>query len=170
MSPFADNEHQGLAGNLSTAIRILLGQDDSIGIFPACNVSDQPTRWTKNYRCPDVAVFLPGNPAVDRGTHWLGGPDFAVEILSPGDRSRKKFDFYAAVGVRELMLVDRDPWTIELYRQAGSAWQQVGVATTEPESAPLVSTVLDLEFHFVPGQRRPRIEVTSQSTGQKWLV
>ena len=61
-----------------------------IRIFPGCNVSDRPKRWKKNYRCPDVAVFLPGNPAEDRETHWFGGPDFAVEILSPYDRSREK--------------------------------------------------------------------------------
>ena len=50
------------------------------------------------------------------GTFWYGGPDFAVEVISPFDRSRKKFEFYARVGVRELLLVNRKPWSLELYR------------------------------------------------------
>ena len=83
MSPLADNEHQELGVDLSAVMKLATGFDKRIRIFAGCNVSDRPRRWNKNYRCPDVAVFLPGNPAEDRGTHWFGGPDFAVEILSP---------------------------------------------------------------------------------------
>ena len=97
-------------------------------VFAGCNVSDQPKRWKRNYRCPDVAVFLPGNPAEDRKTHWFGGPDFAVEIISRFDRSREKFGFYKSVGVRELLLVDRHPWALELYR----ADARTGSLSVEP--------------------------------------
>ena len=99
MSPLADNEHQRLALALSSAIHTALGSTEDIQVFPGCNVSSRSQRWKRNYRCPDVAVFLPGNPAEDRNTHWYGGPDFAVEIQSPYDRSREKFGFYAKVGV-----------------------------------------------------------------------
>ena len=92
---------------LASAIIEALGDARTCSVFPGATSAIAPTNWTKNYRCPDVAVFLPGNPAEDRETHWLGGPDFAVEIVSRDDRSRKKFDFYAKVGVRELLLVDR---------------------------------------------------------------
>ncbi|MGO9918852.1 MAG: Uma2 family endonuclease, partial [Isosphaeraceae bacterium] len=112
MSPLADNEHQQLGFDLAWAIKMGLGQ--RIRIFPGCNVSSRSQRWKRNYRCPDVAVFLPDNPAEDRKTHWFGGPDFAVEIQSPFDRSREKFGFYAKVGVRELMFVARRPWSLEL--------------------------------------------------------
>ena len=118
------------------------------------------TSWKKNYRCPDVAVFLPGNPAEDRGTHWLGGPDFAVEVLSPDDRSRKKLDFYAKVGVRELLLVDRKPWspgTLPADRwEAGraSARSPAGDRPNLPQRRPPAL--------LPPGPRRtpPEIEVT----------
>ena len=95
--------------------------------------------WQKNYRCPDVAVFLPGNPAEDRQTHWYGGPDFAVEIMSRHDRSREKFDFYFKVGVRELLLVDRRPWRLELYRRDKSQWNTVGHSAVDDASPSILA-------------------------------
>src|SRR4051812_29702937 len=94
MSPLANNEHQFLASYLVMAIgRGIPIPADGI-VLQGCNVSDREVDWTRNYRVPDVAVFLKGNPAQDRETHWFGGPDFAIEIVSPFDRSRDKFDFY----------------------------------------------------------------------------
>ena len=76
-------------------------------------MSSRSQRWKRNFRCPDVAVFLPDNPAEDRKTHWFGGPDFAVEIQSPFDRSREKFGFYAKVGVACWMFVTCRPWAAD---------------------------------------------------------
>jgi Uma2 family endonuclease len=170
MSPLADNTHQELGGSLATSIRFAVGPSDQIRIFPGCNVSDRPKRWKKNYRCPDVAVLLPGNPAEDRETHWYLGPDFAVEILSPYDRSREKFDFYAKVGVRELMLVARSPWALELHRRVEKRWIPVGKSEPSAESLPLQSAVLPLKFRLVPGTKRPRIEVSQTEGNLHWLA
>ena len=127
--------------------------------FPGCNVSDQPERWKRNYRCPDVAVFLPGNPAEDRGTHWYGGPDFAAEVHSRFDRSRKKFGFYAKVGVRELLLVDRHPWV------AGTppeSWTAIGCSSASPTSKPRIAPRECCAASDVPARpgrtTRPQIE------------
>ena len=103
MAPLANIEHQELSGSLTIAVYLALGGSELIRIFPGVNVSDQPEKWRTNFRCPDVAVYFLGTPPRNRETHWLGGPDFAVEILSRNDRSRKKFTFYVSVGVRELM-------------------------------------------------------------------
>ena len=84
--------------------------------MPGANITDLEEDWTHNYRCPDVVVFLKEGRAINRETHFFGGPDFAVEIVSEFDRSREKLPFYARVGVRELLLVDRDPWVLELFR------------------------------------------------------
>src|SRR5207249_2384332 len=100
-------------------------------VYAGVNVSDREVKWRKSFRCPDVAVFFPGNPAQDRKTHWFGGPDFAIEIISPYDRSRRKLPFYAKVGVRELLLVDRRPWALELYRLEANALQPVGRSTPD---------------------------------------
>ena len=101
-----------------------------------------------------MAVFLKGNPAKDRDTHWFGGPDFAVEIVSPSDRSRDKLDFYAKVGVRELLIVDRKPWKLELYRNDGSALALVGTCpVTKPK--PLDSQVIPFRFTLAAAVPRP---------------
>jgi len=170
MSPLADNEHQRLGFTLSSAIHAALGSREDIQVFPGCNVSSRSQRWRRNYRCPDVAVFLPGNPAEDRDTHWFGGPDFAVEIQSPCDRSQEKFGFYAKVGVRELMFVARRPWSFELHRRAGQEWQLVGKSEPTAESLLLKSAVLPLGFRLVPATERPRIEVSQTEGDLRWLA
>ncbi|MBV8488704.1 MAG: Uma2 family endonuclease [Planctomycetaceae bacterium] len=170
MSPLADNEHQELGLNLAMVITRSLGRDTRTRVFAGCNVSSRAKRWKQNYRCPDVAVFLPGNPAKDRQTHWYGGPDFAVEIESPFDRSREKFDFYAQVGVRELLFVARRPWSLELFRRAGKEWQLIGKSEPGTESPLLQSAVLPLGFRLVPGAKRPQIEVIQAGSDVRWLA
>lgn len=169
MSPLADNEHQELGFELASTFREVVGADKAIRIFPGCNVSDRADDWTKNYRCPDVAVFLAGNPAEDRGSHWLGGPDFAVEVISPHDRSRKKFGFYATVKVRELLFLARRPWALELYRRNGQSWDPIGKSTVN-EPATLTSDVLPMTLRLLPGEPRPQIEVARADGSQKWLI
>jgi Uma2 family endonuclease len=158
MPPLADNEHQRLGLELAIDIRNVLGPDDRIQLFTGCNISDQRKRWRHNYRCPDVAVFLPGKPAEDRGSHWFGGSDLAVEITTRFDRSREKLGFYAKVGVRELLLVDRRPWQLELHRRDGDRWELVG-RTGLDDPLVLSSRVLPLTFRLISGPSRPRIEV-----------
>jgi hypothetical protein len=168
LSPIANNEHMALVEGLSFACRMAAA--DAL-ILPGCNVSDQHENWTKNYRVPDVAVFLPGNPAEDRETHWYGGPDFAVEIPSKGDRARKKFDFYARVGVRELLVVDRDPWRLELYRRGPQEERLALVGGSDPDHPqPIASHVLPLTFRLVPGPKRPQIETVRAADGRAWLA
>ena len=116
MSPLANNEHQEIQSGLCAAIRNALGWQSPFLILSGANISDREDDWEYNYRCPDVVVLAPDTKAKNCNTHWYGGPDFAVEITSPHDRSRDKFDFYGAVGVRELLLVDRNNWTLEFYR------------------------------------------------------
>ncbi len=79
------------------------------------NVSDREEGWSHNYPRPDAAVILSGGQARNCGTHWCGGPDFVVEILSPYDRAREKIPFYAKIGSREVLMIDREPWALELY-------------------------------------------------------
>ena len=170
MSPLADNEHQSLAIKLGSIIEWAIGSNPDVLVFQGCNVSNRAKRWKRNYRCPDVAVFLPGNPAENCGTHWYGGPDFAVEIESPFDRSREKFDFYAQVGVGELLFVARRPWSLELLRRVGNEWELIGKSEPDVPSPLLQSAVLPLGFRLVPGAKRPQIEVIQAGTDVRWLA
>ena len=169
MSPLANLEHQDFAGELAYIFRTLLGSRRAGRVFPGCNVSDRAEGWTHNYRIPDVAVYLASNPAKDCGTHWLGGPDIAVEIVSDQDRSRDKAEFYAKVGVREFLVIDRDPWAVELYRPAGGSMELVARVT--PGSAgPVRLGVLPIAVRLVPGEGRPSIEVAHETDGRRWTI
>jgi Uma2 family endonuclease len=129
------------------------------------NVSDRRTRWRHNVRCPDVAVYLKGNPARDCDTHWFGGPDFVAEVVMPRDRSREKSGFYAAVGVRELLIVDRLPWELDLFRLSGKELTPTETCSaTKPR--PFQSAVLPVRFSLAPGKSRPQIVVTRTTDGQ----
>jgi Uma2 family endonuclease len=166
MAPLANNEHQDLQLGLAGALRNALGWASGARVQAGANVSDREDNWTENYRCPDVVVVLPAGAARDCGTHWCGGPDFCVEILSPGDRSREKLDFYSAIGVRELLLVDRAPWALELYRLTSGRLKPV----KKPTKDVFVSQVAPVTFRLLPSTPRQQIEVTHRDGVQRWLV
>ncbi len=67
---------------------------------------------------------------------------------SPDDRAREKLAFYAKVGTREVLLVDRDPWALELFRLREGRLAQVSRSTTDNGQA--------LEYGSAPS--RPRLQ------------
>jgi Uma2 family endonuclease len=89
-APAANVEHFGVSADLVTVLTIVVKWAGLGEVFPGINLSDRKEDWKKNFRVPDVTVFLKGNPAQDCDTHWFGGPDLAIEIVSPSDRTRKK--------------------------------------------------------------------------------
>jgi Uma2 family endonuclease len=163
-----DNEHQGLITKFISILFAVVGFGRQNRVFAGVNISDRRKSWEHNYRCPDVAVFLNDTTAVDCGTHWQGGGDFLIEIVSPGDRSREKLDFYAKVGTRELLIVDRDPWALELYRLDDGRLPLVGTATVENAIA-LQSGVLPLVWKLLSGPSRPNIEI-AHNDGRTWTA
>jgi Uma2 family endonuclease len=171
MAPLANIEHQELVANIVTALRNAFADQPLVRVFPGVNVSDRQEDWEKNYRCPDGAVVLPGSRAVDCGAFYFGGPDFVVEVASDYDRSRDKFDFYADVGVREFLLVDRNPWQLELYALRGGEFELEGRSDLSL-GAILKSTVLPITFRLVQATKpgRPQIEVVRTTDGQRWLA
>lgn len=169
MTPLPNPEHSRLQGQLVWAFINVLGPSGPAFVYPGINVSDRPDNWTKNYRCPDVAVILPGSIARERDAYYLGGPDFVVEIISPHDRSREKIDFYSKVGVRELLLIDRDPWALELYRLRGGRLELIGQSTLDQPNI-LQSEVLPLSLRLVPSEKRPQIEMRHSDGAGYWLA
>jgi Uma2 family endonuclease len=169
MSPIANDEHQQISTFLSAVLLTVVAWGSLGNVRCGINISDRRKGWTKNYRVPDVAVFLNGCAATCCRTHWLGGPDFAAEVVSKRDRSREKFDFYAKVGTRELLIVDRYPWALELYGLKDAKLELLGSSTLEkPELLP--STVLPVTFQLFEGVERPVIEVAQVGTEQVWRL
>jgi Uma2 family endonuclease len=169
MGPLADNEHQGLAMGISAALYAALEEAGLGTVYAGVNVSDRVDDWTQNYRCPDVAVFGRNTKAKNCTTHWCGGPDFVVEIASPHDRSREKLTFYACVGTREVLLVNRDPWGLELYRLQGADLQRAGRSTLDAPHI-LTSGVIPLAWQLRAGTVRPVIRITRTDRELGWSI
>ena len=137
---------------------------------PGVNVSDRRTNWKDNYRVPDVAVFLNETCAENCGSFWFGGPDFGIEITSEGDRIPEKLPFYARVRTRELLVIDRDPWTLTLYRNNGSEMIAIAKSTFEASSR-LDSEVLPMNWQLVGGESGRSMHVTHQQhADQSWWI
>ncbi|WP_152049242.1 Uma2 family endonuclease [Tautonia marina] len=170
MAPMPNDEHQEIVMGLSFVLQTVVGLAGLGRVRPGVNVSDRDDGWKQNYRCPDVVVFLNGTSAINRETHWLGGPDFAVEVASQGDRSREKLGFYATVNTREVLIVDRDPWALELYRLVEGTLTRVG--TSRPGDAEaLPSEVVPLAFRLIAAEPRPMIEVARRDeAAESWRI
>ena len=168
MSPLPTNDHQRIVWGLSLALSDVVGGDGTV--LPGANVSDRDDDWEHNYRCPDVVVVLTGGVAVDRGTHWQGGPDFLVEVMSPGDDTPAKLPFYAALGVREVLVVERDTRAPTLYRLARRRLAAVKPTDVGDEEY-LASEVVPLAFRRAGSKAGPRLEVRRTAGRPKtWRV
>lgn len=169
MPPYPNDEHQLLVLRLAGLLDQIIGLPGLGQVRPGVNVSDRETDWEHNFRIPDVAVFLEGAGAKNCGTHWVGGPSFAVEILSPGDPARQKLDFYAKIGTREMLIIDRDPWQLELYRLRDGILVEVGRSNLESVEM-LSSEVVPLAFTLLAASPRPRIEISHRDAEQRWTI
>jgi len=102
--------------------RGLLVRTSEIGVFNP--------KVDKSYRIPDVCIGRPEHVS-ERG---FEGAELVVEVLSPNDESRKKFDFYARVGVREVWLVEPKTRETEIYALRDGRYDPVpfvsGIATS----------------------------------------
>ncbi len=169
MVPLPNNEHQQIVFRLASILDEVVGDEGLGEVLPGVNLAGSAEDWEHDYRCPDVVVFLRNTKATNCDAHWRGGADFVVEVASSGDRTREKIDFYSRIGVRELLILDRHPWRLELYRQQDGRLEITGRATVTGNES-LSSTVVPLRFRLVSGSTRPRIEVTHVETGRQWLA
>jgi len=124
MSPLANNEHQDFVTELAAVFRIAVDWKGLGKTLAGANVSDRRDGWKQNYRVPDVLVFLSDCQAIDCGTHWFGGPDLAIEVVSEGDQSLEKLDFYAKVNTGMVLVIDPNPMQLTLYRKNESGMLQ----------------------------------------------
>jgi Uma2 family endonuclease len=169
MAPAPNDEHQGISTRLARPLLVVV-EDAGLGkVRIGINLASDPDDWEHDYRVPDVAVFLSGSSAECHETFWSGSPDFLVEIVSPWDKTREKFAFYSKIGARELLIVDRNPWRLELYRLQNGNLALVA-ETSVGEAAAIESSVLPLRFRLLPGAPRPTIEITAVDLQRKWTI
>jgi Uma2 family endonuclease len=145
MAAMPNNAHQKLLDDLGDILTEVVKRGKLGDKYQGANVSDRRKGWESNYRVPDMVVVLKNSRAVDCGTHFCGGPDFLVEIQSPGDDTEEKVPFYGKIGVRELLILHRDKRTLRLLRLEG---EELVLVKPEPLEGRewLVSAVLPLAF------------------------
>jgi Uma2 family endonuclease len=98
-----------------------------------------PGSGEQNFRIPDASYVAPEDARVVGAEGWFeGGPTLIVEIRSPGDDTYEKLPFYASVGVREALVIDRKTKKVEVFRLAGDAF--VAVAP-DPEGRLLLESL-----------------------------
>jgi Uma2 family endonuclease len=169
MPALPNDEHQELQARLLFPLMAVIEYPGLGRVRPGVNVTDRHPNWKENYRGPDVVVYLNGNPARNHGTYWVGGPDFLVEIASPSEDPTAKNAFYESVNTREVLVVDRYPWAVELFQLR--AGKLVSAGRSDPANpAVLASGTLPLTFQLRAGKPRPVVVVTHTGTGQTWTA
>lgn len=126
IAPVPSREHQRILDELIVFLLPLLKRTQRGMLRSGINVFDEESP-KENYRIPDLTFVAFGRDSVlaEDGIRG-GGPEAVVEIRSPGDESYEKLPFFAGLGVREVLVIDRDTRRPELFRLAGR--QYVAVA------------------------------------------
>jgi Uma2 family endonuclease len=116
MTPAPKVEHQRVLDRLIGFLEPRMRSTGRGAIRSGINVF----RESNDYRIPDLTFIAAGREwlLADDGVRG-GGPDAVIEIRSPDDETYEKLPFYAAIGAREVIVVDRDTKRPELFRLAG---------------------------------------------------
>ena len=109
-------DHQSVELNLAVAVRS--------GLTDVVVAAEAGVRTAgRKYRIGDVVVMPAG--AMPEGQFAETPPLVVVEVLSPSTRSEdtvRKSHEYAAAGVGQYWLVDRDEPSLVVYRNTGEGW------------------------------------------------
>lgn len=104
VAPAPSREHQRVVGELLVLWHAPV-REAGLAISHELNLlRPDADDWT-DYRVPDLVVF---DPAVSDERGVVGPAELVVEVRSPGDESLAKLPFFERLGVREVLVVDRD--------------------------------------------------------------
>jgi len=110
--PAPHGRHGQVEYELVAILRPLAARAGLRGSGP-CNIGGPD-----NYRVPDQAYFL-----ADAQPHtFYASAEIVVEIVSPGDESRMKYDFYFRAGVKEVVIVDPQLQSVEWFTRGDSGF------------------------------------------------
>jgi Uma2 family endonuclease len=123
MSPAPTSGHAWLQIQIGQLLSDVRGPDlFAVGAFNL-GVGD-------DFRVPDAGVFR-HRP----GATWLSTAAVVIEIVSPGDRSMEKFDFYAEHDVDEVCVIDPDARTVRWFALRGDRYDEVDASAVIDSSA-----------------------------------
>lgn len=115
MVPAPSEDHQRIGGELFLAFHAA-AKGTGMRVCYETGVYDPAAPEGHSWRVPDLVVFAAAQRS-DRGVE--GAAALVVEIRSPGDESLQKLGFYQRVGVREVLVIDRDTKQVRHSRRAG---------------------------------------------------
>lgn len=115
MNPAPRGGHGAIESQL-TELLAPLARAANLTISGQFNVGESE----QDYRVPDLGLHRDFTDRV-----WYPTAALVVEIVSPGDDSYKKFDFYAAHGVDELVIVDPSERAVHWFTLDGDQYRPV---------------------------------------------
>lgn len=133
--PYASNRHSLVEHRLHTVLEPLACAAELVLAGPL-NVG----RTAESYRIPDLTV---NDPGLDPDATGVETVRVAIEVLSPHDDTFKKFDFYAAHGVDEVLVADPDSRTVRCWHLAGGTYvPATGSTVLQVECADLAAAIV----------------------------
>lgn len=143
--------HQTTSGNLYGPVRKFV-RDGKLGLVVFAPMDVIVQQDPLRVRQPDI-LFVSNERAGILRERIYGGPDLAVEILSPsnrGSRLQSKLADYARIDVRECWLVCWIARTVEVLRLEGGEWRRAYIRGSGDvlESAVLPGLDLDIADIF----------------------
>ena len=147
-------EHQRILDELIAFLGPLLRRSARGTLRSGINVFNDASKAI-DFRIPDLSFVAAGRAHVlaADGTRG-GGPDAVIEIRSPDDETYDKFAFFAGVGVREVIVIDRDTKRPEIYRLAATSY----VRLQEDRENWLLSETLNVRFR-AEGEPRGQLHI-----------
>jgi Uma2 family endonuclease len=119
MAPAPAYEHQRIVTGLDRFLGTLCDRHKRGVLALGINVFDE-TSTVPDYRIPDFTFVAAGREhLLARDGVRGGGPEAVIEVRSPEDETYEKLPFFARIGVREVIVIDRDTKRPEIYRLAG---------------------------------------------------
>ncbi len=127
MVPTPNRDHQDLEGALETWLRTFWASAHGGRVYHQINLTrgDRVGDWQTDYRILDLVLLTPDRFHIDHNAFFAGPPAAVVEIRSPEDETDEKLPFYAAVGVPEVWIVDRDTRAPELHALRAHGYERL---------------------------------------------
>lgn len=165
MVPPPSWEHQDISDALCEFLRAHCRRYRLGTVRSGAGVHD-PECPDKDYRIPDLTFVAVGNERVIQPRGVVGAADAVVEVRSPDDETYEKFSFYARLGVREVIVIDRDTREPEVYRLAGKEF----VAVSASSEGWVTAGVLRLRLRRRTRGKRRALELQSERDSRRTLV
>ena len=116
VNPAPSYEHQRIGQQLAVILDPLARAAGLEAVVGGVNLGSEAS-----YRIPDASLHRPGTGGI-----YVPSAALVVEIVSRGDKTWEKLDFYAAHQVDELLIVDPEVPTVHWFGLTGEEYRPLG--------------------------------------------